>query len=249
MPAEGSLHEMYIWLPPTVTIGGSFFIMLPKRAIIFANGVFNDAQRVKSIIQPDDLIVAADAGALHSLASGFTPHAVIGDFDSLSANTLHNLHNAGVLLMRYPAQKNETDLELAIQYACQQGATEILVFGALGARWDMSMSSFLLLAHPRLSSENDCSVRITLLAGCEEIFLLHPGAPVHVSGRAGDTVSLIPIAQDVHGVITRRLKYPLNADTLFFGTTRGISNVMLAEHATVQTKQGLLLCFILHQEE
>ena len=63
-----------------------------------------------------------------------------------------------------------------------------------------------------------------------------------INGKVGDTVSLIPLAGDVHMKHTDGLKWPLVDETLQFGPARGISNVMLAPTATVEISAGQLLC-------
>jgi thiamine pyrophosphokinase len=43
-------------------------------------------------------------------------------------------------------------------------------------------------------------------------------------------------------VRTHALQYPLNAETLSPGETRGVSNVMLSDQAAVEIESGELLC-------
>jgi len=60
-------------------------------------------------------------------------------------------------------------------------------------------------------------------------------------------VSLIPLAGKAHGITTEHLEYPLRRDELVFGSTRGISNVLLEETGTISINSGLLLCIVIHQ--
>jgi thiamine pyrophosphokinase len=208
------------------------------RAIIFANGGYTHP----SILQPDDLIIAADGGARHCLAIGLTPRLVVGDFDSLDEQQLDQLRRAGVELVQYPTHKDYTDLELAMQHARQRGADEILVLAALGGRWDQTLANVLLP-----TSDEFALLPIRLIDGAQEIQFLHHGNSMVIHGGPGDTVSLIPLKGDVHGVKTEALEYPLDGETLRFGSTRGISNVMTAETATVALEEGLLCCIVIHQ--
>jgi thiamine pyrophosphokinase len=213
------------------------------RAVIFANGILNDPRQIPAVLQAGDKLIAADGGARHCRALGLTPAVVIGDFDSLSADELAQLEMDGVQVVRYPARKDFTDLELAVQHAVSLGADEILIFGALGDRWDQTLANLLLPAAPGL--EHVC---IRLLDGPQEIALLRPGETHTLSGQAGDTVSLIPLGGHTHGITTEGLEYPLTDGTLYFGATRGISNVLLGEQATVRLNDGLLLCTIIHKD-
>jgi thiamine pyrophosphokinase len=213
------------------------------QTIVIANGMLSDPAAARALIQPGDRVIAADGGAAHCLALGLVPDLVVGDFDSLSAADLERLQALGARLEKYPARKDETDLELALRIACAGGAQPVLVLGALGSRWDMSLANILLLAHPDFRS-----TRLTLVDGPVEISLAQPGADCIISGAAGDTVSLIPLQGDAHGVVTDGLEYPLLDETLQYAATRGVSNVLLGTRARVGLKSGLLLCVVCHQD-
>jgi len=214
------------------------------RAVIFANGILNAPRQILAALQAGDTVIAADGGARHCRALGVTPAVVIGDFDSLTADELAQLEREGAQVVRYPERKDFTDLELALQHAVAGGADEILVFGALGARWDQTLANLLLPAAPGMEK-----VCIRLLDGPQEIALLRAGETHTLTGQAGDTVSLVPLGGHAHGITTDGLEYSLSDGTLYFGATRGISNVLLGEQATVRLEDGLLLCTIIHKEE
>ena len=214
------------------------------RAIIFANAALQEPELARADMQPCDLLIAADGGALHFRRLGLTPAILIGDFDSLDAAGLEEFRAAGTEIIRHPARKDYTDLELALRYALEQGAEEILVLAALGQRWDQTLANLLLPAAAELAP-----VRISLMDGPQEILLLRNGGQLEVRGRPGDTVSLIPLGGDARGVTTHHLEYPLSQETLLFGSTRGISNVLLAATARVTLQEGLLLCVIIHNQE
>jgi thiamine pyrophosphokinase len=207
------------------------------RAIIFANGVLNNIRDVRDIILPDDLIIAADGGTTHCRELGIKPSIVIGDLDSLNPDYLKSLQTSGTEIISYPANKDQTDLELAIRKAIELGCDEILVLGALGARWDMTIANLLL---PALSDFSKASIR--LIDEYQEIILLRGEGGLTFKGKKGDTLSIVPLREDAEGVTLQGLEYPLEDDVLKFGATRGISNVLLEDTATVYLKKGLLLC-------
>lgn len=207
------------------------------RAVIFANGVLNNLQDVHDIILPDDLIIAADGGMTYCRALGIKPSIVIGDLDSLDPDYLKSLQTSGTEIISYPINKDQTDLELALHKALDLGYDEILVLGALGARWDMTIANLLLPAASEFSK-----VTIRLIDGHQEILLLRGKGELIFNGKKGDMLSIVPLGQDAYGVTLRGLKYPLEDDVLRFGATRGISNVLIDDTATVYLKKGLLLC-------
>jgi thiamine pyrophosphokinase len=215
---------------------------LLNRVIIFANGELSDSQAARAVIQATDTIIAADGGARHCQALDLRPHVIIGDFDSLSPADLETLEATGTRLIRYPARKDQTDLELALDFALAEGVEDILILGALGGRWDQTLANLLLLALPALAS-----ARIRLLDGSQEIGLLRGSGELTLTGNVSDTVSLIPIGGDARGITTSGLEYPLHGETLIFGSTRGVSNVMMAGQATISLTEGLLVCILIRQ--
>ncbi len=229
------------------------------RTVIFANGELADPTSARAAIQPTDIIVAADGGAKHCRTLGVVPHILIGDFDSLAPADLAALEAAGTRIVRHPARKDQTDLELALDFALAEGASDIVILGGLGGRWDQTLANVLLLVRSgdfsRLTTDPKgvlrkvvtTNVRIRLLDGAQEISLVRGPSEFTLSGNAGDTVSLIPIGGDAHGITTSGLEYPLHDETLIFGSTRGISNVMMEREATVSLVEGLLICTVIRQ--
>jgi thiamine pyrophosphokinase len=155
----------------------------------------------------------------------------------LDPDYLKSLQTSGTEIISYPINKDQTDLELALHKSLDIGFDEILVLGALGARWDMTIANLLLPASPEFSK-----VTIRLIDGHQEIILLRGRGEFTFKGKKGDILSLVPLGKDAQGVTLRGLEYPLEDDVLKFGATRGISNVLIDDTATVYLKKGLLLC-------
>jgi thiamine pyrophosphokinase len=191
--------------------------------------------------RPCDVVIAADRGALTALALGLRPDVVVGDVDSLGRDEAHRLAAAGIPFERVPAEKDETDTELALIVALRRGATAVAVLGALGGpRIDHALANIALLAHPALAGRPteilDERTRIRLLAAES-----HGPGRLDLPGRVGDTVSLIPVGGAARGVTTHGLAYPLAGDDLPAGPARGVSNVRIAPDAGVALADGLLL--------
>lgn len=208
------------------------------RTIIIANGKLDC---VPEILQ-DDYLIAADGGAHHCLELGLAPQIVIGDMDSLSEQDIQRLKSAGSQFVIYPSRKDNTDLELAISYAQRQGSNEIWIYAALGYRWDQTLANLLILAAQKFSG-----LCIKLIDGNQEIQLIRAGRQLKLNGVPGDTVSLIPISGDCLGITTQGLEYPLQDGNLAFGYTRGVSNKMTSEKATISLQKGLLICVLIHK--
>jgi thiamine pyrophosphokinase len=206
-------------------------------AVIFANGELNPPSDLPRRLAASGLILAADGGAQHCRALGVRPHAVIGDLDSLGAAQRAELEAEGAQIISHPADKDQTDLELALLYAAQAGANGIQVLAGLGRRWDHSIANLLLAAQGQFSS-----LHILFLDGEQRLFVIRNAA--NLEAKLGERVSLLPLGGDAQGVSTRGLKYPLNAETLAFGSSRGVSNVVVDGDADVKLTTGRLLCVI-----
>src|SRR5437764_11406096 len=210
------------------------------RAVIFAGGTLRPGKAVQAAITQAELILAADSGAVTALQYGCTPKIVVGDLDSLDALPLEQLRTQGSQFIQAAVEKNETDTELAMQVAIEQGATSITLLGALGGqRFDHTMANILLLAGFE-------TVPIRLVDGPSICWLLRGPGRTSIEGQVDDLLSLLPLTSDAIGVSTRGLYYPLHGEILHFGKPRGVSNVLRQGHAEVFLEGGLLL--IIHTD-
>lgn len=208
-----------------------------KKAIVVANGTPQLGQAVQAIIEhaADALVICADGGADVALKMGLYPHIVVGDMDSVSLDTLNTLEAAGAELLRFPPDKDETDLELALLEAAERGASTIFILAAMGARIDHTLSNLYLLTLPALQNR-----KVRLVDNNQSVWIAQPG--IHpLIGAIGDTISLIPFQGDARGITTYGLQYPLSNETLYLGPARGVSNVIISPEASVTFKSGTLL--------
>jgi thiamine pyrophosphokinase len=211
-----------------------------SRLIIFANGTLPGLESAHRIIQAGDVLIAADGGTRHALAMGLFPEIVIGDLDSLTPDDRRQLDAKGVEIKQYPRDKDETDLELALHYAFTNGYREIRILGGLGGRLDQTLANLFLLTDPEF---NGLDIRID--DGVEEAFFVRDRCEVH--GKPADVLSLIPWGGEVSGACTEGLRWPLQDETLLPNKTRGISNEMAREIASLSLKSGLLL--VIHHRQ
>lgn len=205
------------------------------RAVIFVNGVVTDHAALLRRLRAADLLICADGGARHCLALGRRPHAIVGDLDSLDPALVAEMERAGVSIERHPPAKDKTDLELAIEYAIRHGADEILLLGALGGRLDQSMANVLLLAR------TEWPIPITLAEADEVAQVVRGGEVLTLSAPVGAIVSVLALTEQVTGITYTGLEYPLTDFALPLGSTRGVSNVVAAQPATICVGAGALL--------
>lgn len=180
------------------------------------------------------LVIAADSGVELAQRLNLPIHLAIGDFDSVDPAALRAAEADGAAVERHPAAKDATDLELALDAAVARGATRVHVLGGNGGRLDHLLANALLLASPAYAGLEVIAhmgpARITVVRG--EATLL---------GQPGDVVTLLAAHGVARGVTTHGLRYPLAGEDLHPGSTRGVSNELVASDAAVQLDDGVLL--------
>src|SRR5690242_7542131 len=85
--------------------------------------------------------VGVDRGVVYLLGNGIMPKRAFGDFDSVTELELNWIRKNIPHLDIYPAQKDETDMELALSWAIQQKPEKIYLFGATGGRMDHALAN------------------------------------------------------------------------------------------------------------
>ena len=207
-----------------------------SRIIVFANGKLTRPDLLKARLRPADRIFCADGGTHHALDLGLTPEVIVGDFDSLAPQVIEQMEAAGVKLHRHPIDKDQTDLELALELAIAEQPQEIVLVSALGGRLDQMLGNVLLLTRPEYAS-----VRLSLAEGEQWATVLRSHQSLVVDGRPGDTLSLIPLSPTVQGVNLSGVKWPLEDANLSFGSTLTISNTLADSQAAIQIGEGMVL--------
>lgn len=193
----------------------------------------------RSAVESGVLLICADGGGDVALAWDFLPGLLVGDMDSISPVSLEILSRSpGVEVRVAPVEKDETDLELALLTALEQGARDITILGGLGGRLDHTLGNIYLLAAEQLVQ---AGAKARLLDELEEVTVLRGGEELTLKGQPGELVSLIPLTPVARGVRTGGLYYPLRSEPLYIGPTRGISNQFTGTTATVSFEEGLLL--------
>lgn len=203
--------------------------------LIFANGSIEEGEWLQDCLQQASVVIAADGGYRHLRALGVRPNILVGDLDSVPPDALTELESNGTQILRFAEDKDETDLELALLHAAATIDARICVVGALGGRLDQTLANILLLAHPGLVNRD-----VRLVSCYQQAWLIRDES--RIVGRAGDRLSLIPIGGDARIGATQNLAWELANEELIFGQTRGVSNVMTADWASVSVSEGCVLC-------
>ncbi|WP_419925954.1 thiamine diphosphokinase [Candidatus Poriferisocius sp.] len=183
----------------------------------------------------DPVVVAADAGLDHALAAGLTPAVAVGDMDSVSPEALAVAEQSGTRIERHPADKDQTDLELALELATRL-ADQIIVIGAAGGRLDHLIGNLTVLSSPQWSGVNIeawLGNALAVVAHSHRVLDVEPGA----------TVSLFAVGGPAR-VTTTGLAWPLTDELLDPLTSRGVSNRATNPSPELSVSEGVVLAVI-----
>lgn len=179
-----------------------------------------------------DLIIAADSGLLHAASLGLSPSVVVGDYDSLGQTPRAE---PGVEVITVPAEKDETDTQLAVRIALSRGADEIHIVGGLSGRLDHTLSNLAILEE--LANQK---VRAIIEDGQNRVRLLRNDSTI-LPRSAYAYVSLLALDPLVRGVEIDGVKYPLKGAKLTRSLGYAVSNEITGNCCFIAVRRGALL--------
>lgn len=181
-------------------------------------------------LQPKDLLIAADGGLAHLNARGITPHLLMGDLDSLSAD------------IPRPAQtevfspiKDETDTALALDHGWKNGYRTFRMYGCTGGNRFSHTLALLQTAGAISQAGGD----IVVYEKNAYIFFLS-NDQCTLPNRGG-YLSVFAWGKAAQGVTLKHVKYPLSNATLTPDVPLGVSNEIIAPQAEISVRDGTLL--------
>ena len=196
---------------------------------IFGAGSFYGLEKCPT---PQDYVIAADGGWVACKKAGVEPQLLMGDFDSLGAVP------AFPHTERFPVEKDDTDMMLAIKHGLELGYREFHIYGGLGGRrTDHSVANLQALSYlARHGAEG-------WLYGDGERFTAIYNGSMTFPSRPEGILSVFCWGRDAKGVFIRGAQYPLNDAVLSADVPLGVSNHFCGKDVTVSVGDGcLVLC-------
>ena len=200
------------------------------RAVVITGGQVNDYAYLQKCLRAHDFVIAADGGYHHARALGLVPDRLLGDFDSIGDLP------EGIVCERFPAEKDKTDTELALDLVEELGFDEILILGAIGTRMDHTLANIFLL-----QGLYQRGIRASIVDEHNQIFFVD--REIDLQCEAGQLVSLLPLTH-CQGVTTDGLRYALKGVNLEFGKSIGVSNEALAARVQIRLQAGAMLVLL-----
>lgn len=199
-----------------------------KSAYIVAAGPIEDYQYIKNKIPEGAFVICADGGIKHCKILGIKPDLIISDFDS----SKEEYFDCEVL--KYPAEKDDTDFSLAIKKAIELGFSNITAFGALGGRIDHTIGAIQMLEY---CVDNGVSCTLVEKKNCVRMIR---GETSILIEKNNQNVSIFSYSPKCEGVILKGMKYPLENAVISSSFPIGISNKTI-EDSEIYLKSGTML--------
>lgn len=210
------------------------------KSYIFIGGEV-DASVIESPIQENALVIAADSGYDNAKMLGYAERCdfVVGDFDS----TKERAFCSRAKIIRVPAEKDETDTQLAINVAIENGADELYIIGGLTGRLDHTLSNIYLL-----ESLTNSGIYACICDGKNRVRYLKERSSLLIQKSEYKYFGLLPADREIKGVSIDGAKYTLkNAKLEKNNPSFAISNEVLENFAMVSCKKGGL--FVIESKE
>jgi thiamine pyrophosphokinase len=187
--------------------------------------------------------VGVDRGVFHLLSRNIVPVIGFGDFDSVSEKELEFIQGKIANLNRFKPEKDETDTELALNWAIEQNPSEIRLFGATGGRLDHLLANVQLLVKP-LSQGS--SIKISIIDRNNIVYLAGPGTHTIKKIPEKKYISFVPLTLDVANLTLDGFKFPLQNRHISVGSTLCISNELINQYGTFSFSEGILIVIRSH---
>ncbi|MDP9495888.1 MAG: thiamine diphosphokinase [Actinomycetota bacterium] len=205
--------------------------------LIFAGGDPLRPELAQDLPVPD-MVVAADSGYEAAVSLGYHVNVVVGDMDSIITSPLPE----HVIVERYPVDKDQTDLDLAMELAIREDPGRLVIVGGTGGRHDHELANAGLICSTRWEAVEE----IDWVSSRSRSHVVRQRRMVH--GDVGALVTLLPVGGSVEGITTRGLQWDLSDAYLVPGSTRGVSNVMRSPVADISISAGCLLVIFPEKE-
>lgn len=201
-----------------------------KTCYIFGAAPISNYTDIQLQLGPEDIVICADGGSRHAAACEIVPDWIVGDFDS-SQMTIDSSN-----IIRVKPEKDNTDMELAINHGISLGYQNFVIYGALAGRFDHAMANIQMMA-----SMIKRQIHITLEDEQNRCWMIQNERVVLQKNRF-PYVSVFSFSEYCYGVTLVGMKYPLTNYTLTnVSAGLSVSNEILGQEASIEVQKGILL--------
>lgn len=182
--------------------------------------------------------LGVDRGVYTLISKGIHPTYAFGDFDSVTKIELQKIEEVVSSIAKFKPEKDETDLELALNWALNEQPKNIRIFGATGGRLDHLFANVYLLLKPMLKNKQ---IEIEIIDCKNIIYLKNPGTYTIEKNLEKKYISFVPLVSVIEHLTLEGFKYPLKNRHIPIGSTLCISNELIQKQGTFSFSNGILL--------
>lgn len=209
-----------------------------KYAVVCAGGPFDELMDMSEFNPEETVFIGADRGAYHLLKKGIIPHEAVGDFDSVTKEEFDTIASIVEMMKLLDEEKDETDMEVAVQHALRYGPEHVVMTGITGGRLDHYESALHLLYRLKLAQPKTAfSIRNT----SNELMILMPGVHRVKVNYLLPYMSFYAFDGIVEGLTLTGFKYETVDAQLQKGMTRFTSNELEDPVCTISFREGICL--------
>ena len=207
--------------------------------VVCAGGPKNELCSFSTFQQQQDIVfIGADRGALYLVEQGITPHAIVGDFDSLTDEEYQAVLAQTKNQQRFQQEKNETDTDLALLKALTYTPQEIVLTGVTGGRLDHYEAAVRSIY--RLQKKHP-SVELKIMNATNMLQFFLPGTYTIYADDRYRYLSFFAYGETVQDVTLRQVKYETTNEEISLGTSRFTSNEIIGATGSISFSQGICL--------
>ena len=198
--------------------------ILKEPIAILANGAFPKKKESLEALKNVSTLICTDGSANSLIEKNLSPQVIIGDMDSIN----NKFQFKGLKIPDH--NKNNTDLEKAIEWLIMNKIYKVTLLGATGNREDMTLVNHFLLF--KYFNEID----ITMITDFFSISC-NIGKKSFNSFK-GQTVSILPKKKTI--VTSKGLKFVLNNEKISQGG-KTLSNLAIGKKFSIDCNEPILI--------
>ena len=204
------------------------------RALLISGGESPRSDLLLSEAKIADCIIGIDRGIEYLYKENIEPDVILGDFDSVDPKVLERVIASKKELIKFPAEKDYTDTQLAINKAFEMAADEIVILAGTGSRVDHSLANIGLLYQCLKKG-----VKAYLKNSNNTIFMIDKNSILETEDFK--YFSLIAFGGRVEKLNISGAKYDLNSYDLLPQDNITISNEFIGDKVEISFETGNLL--------
>ena len=213
-----------------------------KKCCIFVNGNMKTSEFYKETASSHELLISADGASNRLFELGIVPDYIVGDLDSIKSEVEEYYKTQKTVFIKFPAKKDKTDTELAIDLAKDMGYSNITMLGFLGERLDHMLGNIFMLYYAQ-----QLGLKLELVDENNKAWLITKGK-AKILNEKGRTISFITLGDNAYGITLKGFAYPLDNYNLELGSTRCISNIVSEDEAEIELDIGKLIAILTNPE-